>query len=275
MSEDSPKLTFIGVGNMAKSIIGGLVNNGYPAEQITLCSPSAEKLANSAQHYGCPYTTDNKKGSAEAEVVVLAVKPAMITAVCTEIASSLKPDTLVVSVAAGITLEAMEKALPVGQAIVRCMPNTPSQVLQGAAGLFANATTSESQKAIAESILGAVGVTCWVQTESQIDSVTAVSGSGPAYYFLMMEAMIAAGEAQGLDKQIATELTLQTALGAAMLAKSSDLSVDELRRRVTSPNGTTERAINCFEDQGIRRIFEEAMSAARIRSQELAQEFSQ
>lgn len=275
MSENTPKLTFIGVGNMAKSIIGGLIENGYPAEQITLCAPTEEKLAANANTYGTPYTTDNCQGCKEADVIVLAVKPGMITQVCAEISSSLKAGSLVISVAAGITLDAMQKPLPAGQAVVRCMPNTPSQVLQGASGLFANTLTSEVQRKVTESIMGAVGITCWVSKENLIDSVTAVSGSGPAYYFLMMEAMIAAGEAQGLDKATATELTLQTALGAAMLAKSSEVSVDELRRRVTSPNGTTEQAIKSFEANGIRNIFSEAMDAARARSESLAKEFSQ
>lgn len=178
---------------------------------------------------------------------------------------------MLISIAAGITTQSLAQWLGEDQAIVRCMPNTPSQLRAGASGLFANARVSDGQKSIANSILGAVGIVQWVKDEAQLNPVTAVSGSGPAYFFLVMEAMIEAGVKLGLERECATELTLQTAMGAAMLAKSSDLEVAELRRRVTSPKGTTEQAILSFERDDIRGIVERAMGACSQRAQELSE----
>jgi pyrroline-5-carboxylate reductase len=154
------------------------------------------------------------------------------------------------------------------------MPNTPALVQQGASGLYANQQTSIAQKTIAEQLLQAVGYVTWLDNEDLIDAVTAVSGSGPAYFFLLMEAMIEAGIKQGLSKASATQLTLQTALGAATLAKSSDVPVDELRRRVTSPGGTTEQAVLHYEQAGLREIVEGAMKDCAERSKTMATEFS-
>ena len=275
MTNTKQKITFVGAGNMAKSIVGGLIEKGYPAVNITLCSPTEQSLLESAQSFGTLANINNAEGVADADIVVLAVKPAKVVSVCAEIKEHISSNTLVISVAAGITCEAMTNALGENHPIVRCMPNTPSLVGQGAAGLFANLSVSEEQKQTAESIMRAVGIVSWVKEETLIDTVTAVSGSGPAYYFLLMEAMIDAAQAQGMDRQTATDLTLQTALGAATLAKASDVSVDELRRRVTSPNGTTEQALNTFEANNLRDIVAKALNAAENRSKELAKEFSQ
>ncbi len=265
------KITFIGAGNMATSIIGGLTNKGYPANLLTATDPLQDNLHKLQQQYGINPQTDNVVAVADADVVVLAVKPQVLKLVAEALREHLKPGCLVISIAAGINITSISRWLG-DVAIVRCMPNTPALVLAGASGLYANHQTTASQKACAEEILNAVGIVQWLDSESLLDPVTAVSGSGPAYFFLMMEAMIDAGIAQGLSREVATELTLQTALGAAMLAQDSDVDVTELRRRVTSPKGTTEQAILSFERDGLREMVSKAMQACTDRSIELAEE---
>lgn len=269
-------LTFIGAGNMASSIIGGLVEQGYSSDNITACDPNADNLNTLSTRFGIITTSDNLSACKQADVIVLAVKPQILKAVIEELQSTISQRTslpLIISIAAGISSQQIQQWLNCDIAIVRCMPNTPALVQQGASGLYANTHTSEQQKQHAEQLLQAVGYSCWVEEESLIDAVTAVSGSGPAYFFLFMEAMIEAGVAQGLDRNQATELTLQTALGAATLAKSSEVSVDELRRRVTSPGGTTERALQHFESADLKSIVADAMKACAERSEEMAKTF--
>ncbi|WP_286236658.1 pyrroline-5-carboxylate reductase [Neptuniibacter halophilus] len=267
-----PVLAFIGAGNMARAIIGGLINNGYPAEKIWASEPDAERLQD-LQAQGLKTTTDNNAAVASADVVILAVKPQILKPVCLAMADAVQThQPLIVSVAAGIMSSSMQHWLGGNPAIVRCMPNTPALVQTGANGLFGNAQVTAEQRQQAETVLQATGLTLWVETEEQLDAVTAVSGSGPAYYFLMMEAMIAAGKKLGLTEEVATQLTLQTALGAAKMAQASDVDPAELRRRVTSPNGTTEQAINCFVEGGLPALVEEAMQRCNDRSEELAAE---
>ena len=268
------KITFIGAGNMASSIIGGLIANGTKANTITATGRRAEPLAALATRFGIDTSQDNIAACQNADVVVLSVKPQMLKSVATELAPAIKAGTLVISVAAGISASAIEQWLGGKVAVVRCMPNTPSQVLAGASGLFANAEVSAEQKQFAESLMKATGVVVWLDDESLIDAVTAVSGSGPAYFFLFMESMIAAGIKQGLTAAQARELTLQTAAGAAKLAQESEFAVDELRRRVTSPGGTTEQAILCFEAADLRGTVDKAMKACAERSKKMASEFS-
>ncbi len=268
-----PRITFIGAGNMAKCIVGGLVTKGYPPNLITFCAPNLEKLKETASTFRTNFTDINSEGTKEADVVILSVKPGLIKNVCNEIAAEIDSTKLVISVAAGITCETMEAVFGEKQPIIRCMPNTPALVTQGATGMFANDNVSEEQRQIASLIIEAIGIQCWVETENLIDVVTSVSGSGPAYYFLIMEAMIDAAQKQGLDKDTATKLTLQTALGAAILAGKSDLDVAQLRKNVTSPNGTTEQAIKSFEEDNLRGSFLKAMKKAECRSKELAKEF--
>ncbi|MBR9909863.1 MAG: pyrroline-5-carboxylate reductase [Gammaproteobacteria bacterium] len=266
------RLTFIGAGNMASSIIGGLVDKGYPPQLINATDPYQPSLDKLAAQYGIEVSQDNGAAASGAEVVLLAVKPQVLKQVCTDLGPQLSPRALVISIAAGIDSTSIERWLGQPLAIVRCMPNTPALVQTGASGLFANANTSASQKQLATEILGAVGIVQWLESETMIDAVTAVSGSGPAYYFLLMEAMIEAGVAQGLSRDTATQLTLQTALGAAQLACKSDVDVAELRRRVTSPNGTTERALQSFEQDQLRATVARAMQACADRSREMATE---
>ncbi|MGH1460842.1 MAG: pyrroline-5-carboxylate reductase [Neptuniibacter sp.] len=267
-----PTLAFIGAGNMARAIIGGLISNGYPTEKIWASQPDVNKLSDLADQ-GLQTTSNNNEAVAEADVVILAVKPQVLKLVADGIAGAVQSNNpLILSVAAGIMTTSMDAWFGGNTSIVRCMPNTPALVQTGANGLFANALVSDKQKVQAENILQATGITLWVEEESQLDAVTAVSGSGPAYYFLVMESMINAGIKLGLTEKVATQLTLQTALGAAKMAQTSDVAPAELRRRVTSPNGTTEQAIKRFLEGGLPELFDEALQACNDRSEELAKE---
>jgi pyrroline-5-carboxylate reductase len=271
LTNSSSKIAFIGAGNMAKAIIGGLVAEGFKRINLIASGPRQETLDRVATEFGINITADNSAAAAQADVVVLAVKPQMLKEVCLGLANSLDHKPLIISLAAGITTSSIGSWLGADHAIVRCMPNTPSQLRVGASGLFANEHVNPAQRSTANTILGAVGIVQWVKDEALINPVTAVSGSGPAYFFLVMEAMIDAGVELGLTRESATELTLQTALGAAILAKQSDVDVAELRRRVTSPKGTTEQAINSFENDQIRAMFSRAMTACSNRAVELSE----
>ncbi|BBB24841.1 pyrroline-5-carboxylate reductase [Amphritea japonica] len=267
-----PTLAFIGAGNMSRAIIGGLISNQYPADKIWATGTQLEKLDDLKQQ-GMHTTTDNNAAVAAADIVILAVKPQILKAVATEMAAAVQQhQPLVISVAAGIMCNSMEEWLGGNLAVVRCMPNTPALVKQGASGLYANPQVNESQRSQTEQIMQATGIALWVETESQLNAVTAVSGSGPAYYFLMMEAMVAAGERLGLSREVAEQLTIQTALGAADIARQSDADPAELRRRVTSPKGTTEQAILTFIDQGLPEIIANGMQACSDRAEALAAE---
>ena len=265
------RIAFIGAGNMAASLIGGLRAQGLEAAQIRASDPGAEQRAKIHAEHGIALFENNAEAIDGADVVVLSVKPQAMKAVCEALKPNLKPGQLVVSIAAGITCASMNNWLG-AQPIVRCMPNTPALLRQGVSGLYATAEVNAEQRQQAEQLLSAVGIALWLDSEAQLDAVTAVSGSGPAYFFLLIEAMTAAGEKLGLSREIASKLTLQTALGAAHMAVSSDVDAAELRRRVTSPNGTTEAAINSFQADGFEALVEKALSAAAHRSAEMAEQ---
>ncbi len=267
---DKPNIAFIGGGNMARALVGGLILNDYPAQRLCVSDPSAE-ARDALTGLGVCILADNLKAVAEAQVVVLAVKPQALGTVARELAPVLRPGQLAISIAAGVRVETLRGWLGGHARIVRAMPNTPALVQAGATGLFAPAEVSADERALAESILRAVGVCVWVDSEVLIDSVTALSGSGPAYVFLVMEALQAAGEHLGLDAATARLLTLETVLGAARLALESGDSPAVLRARVTSPGGTTERGIAALEQAGLRQAFDDALKAARDRADELAQ----
>ena len=264
------RIAFIGAGNMAASLIGGLRAQGMPAEQICASDPGAEQRDKIAAEHGIQVYTSNAEAVSAADLIVLAVKPQVMKPVCQALAGDLRDGQLIVSIAAGINCASLNAWLG-PRPLVRCMPNTPSLLRQGVSGLFANAAVTAEQRDQAEQLLSAVGLALWLDNEAQIDAVTAVSGSGPAYFFLMMEAMTAAGEKLGLDHATAAQLTLHTALGAARMAVESDVDAGELRRRVTSPNGTTEAAINRFQSGGFESLVEQALNAAAYRSAELAE----
>lgn len=257
---------------MAHSIIGGLVAQGFAANTIQVCDPVPETRAKLEQSFGVLTSDDNSAAAANAGTVILAVKPQIMRQVCEELRPSLAHKPLIISIAAGIPLAKLNAWLGDDLAIVRCMPNTPALVQAGASGLYANARCSSEQRELAGRILSSVGIVEWLADESLIDAVTAVSGSGPAYFFLFMEAMIDAGVAQGLPRESATNLAIQTCLGAGQLAKNSDVDVAELRRRVSSPGGTTLKAIESFEKSNLRGVVSEAMQACAHRAKEMADE---
>ena len=271
----TPRIAFIGAGNMAASLIGGLRAQGVPAAQIRASDPGAEQRAKIAGEFAIDVVESNAEAVADADVVVLSVKPQAMKAVCQALAPALKPEQLIVSIAAGIPCASLEAWLGQPRPVVRCMPNTPALLRQGASGLYANAQVSAAQREQAGQLLSAVGIALWLDDEAQIDAVTAVSGSGPAYFFLLMQAMTDAGEKLGLSRETASRLTLQTALGAAQMALSSEVEPAELRRRVTSPNGTTEAAIKSFQANGFEALVEQALNAASQRSAELAEQLGQ
>lgn len=269
------KIGFIGAGNMARSLIGGLIASGLPAANLHASAPNAEHLQALAEDFGIRTSPDNQATVDHSEVIVFSVKPQVLKTVC----QTIKPrhDSLYLSVAAGIPTASIAHWL--GQAdsnetlaIIRAMPNTPALLQTGATALFANAHTKESQRESAEAIMRAVGLALWVENEAQMDAVTAVSGSGPAYYFLFMEAMIEAAQAMGLSEQTARLLTVQTAFGAAKMALEIDEQPATLRQNVTSPGGTTERAIQTFQQGGIEKLVSEALTSAQNRARELAEE---
>lgn len=262
------QIAFLGAGNIAQAIMGGLMETGYTGNTIHACDP-APACQEKARALGANVAANNDAAIAEAEVVILCVKPNVVVDLLTAVSVPL--DTkLIISVAAGVTVASIAEAVPEGTAIVRCMPNTPALVKTGMTALYANTEVSPAQRSQAEAILAAVGQAIWVDDESQLDAVTAVSGSGPAYFFLMMEAMIDAACSQGLDKQTAKTLVLQTALGAARMAVESVDDPARLRHNVTSPGGTTQAAIESFQAAGYADIVEAAVDAARRRSVELS-----
>ncbi|HCN66339.1 MAG TPA: pyrroline-5-carboxylate reductase [Pseudomonas sp.] len=268
------RIAFIGAGNMASSLIGGLRAKGLDAAQIRACDPGAETRAKVAAEHGIEVFADNAQAVQDADVIVIAVKPQAMKAVCLDLRPHLKPHQLLVSVAAGITSASLLNWVGV-QPLVRCMPNTPALLGKGVSGLFATDSVTAEQRQQADELLSAVGIVVWVDTEAQIDAVTAVSGSGPAYFFLLIEAMTAAGVKLGLPREVAEQLAQHTSLGAAHMAVSSGIDAAELRRRVTSPAGTTEAAIKSFQADGFEAIVEKALSAAAHRSAEMAEQLGQ
>ncbi|OZY43463.1 pyrroline-5-carboxylate reductase [Pseudomonas fragi] len=268
------RIAFIGAGNMASSLIGGLLAKGLEAAQIRASDPGAETRAKVAAEHGIELFADNAQAIQDADVIVIAVKPQAMKAVCQDLRAHLQPHQLLVSIAAGITCTSLLNWLG-NQPLVRCMPNTPALLGKGVSGLFATADVSTEQRQQAEQLLSAVGIVVWVDSEAQIDAVTAVSGSGPAYFFLLIEAMTDAGVKLGLPRDVAKQLAEQTALGAAHMAVASDVDAAELRRRVTSPAGTTEAAIKSFQADGFATSVEKALSAAAHRSAEMAEQLGQ
>jgi len=270
---DTPVIAFIGAGNMATSIIGGLVESGCPACNIRAADPFPESLQRLRAIASVATFDDNSEAVKGADVIILAVKPQVMGEVCSALAPALAGcGALVISIAAGISIDSLKNWLGEDTPVVRCMPNTPSLLRCGATGLYASAEVSAEQKVHAEQILAAVGIVDWVQSEALLDAVIAVSGSAPAYFFLFLEAIIDSGVSMGLDRDTATRLAQQTALGAARMALEDEADLVELRRRVTSPGGTTQAAIASFEAAGVRKVIADAMQAAVDRSVEMARE---
>jgi pyrroline-5-carboxylate reductase len=273
---NKPTITFIGAGNMTTSLVGGLIANGYDPQKIWVTNPSPEKLTQLKQRLGVQTTSDNVAGAQQADILVLTVKPQILQEVTKELAEVIQQRRpLIISVAAGVREKQIRHWLSDDKfMVVRCMPNIPALVNTGATALYANEFVAEPQKEAAESILRAVGITVWVRDEDQMDVATALSGCGPAYFFLVMEALQEGAEALGLDREAARLLTLQTALGAARMAMESEKSPAVLREQVVSRGGATEQALRVLEEGKLRELFKQALQAARQRAAEITQLFS-
>ncbi len=263
---------FIGGGNMARSLIGGMLAAGHDPARICVADPDPETRERLAREAGICVYEDNQRVVEACDVVVLAVKPQVLKSVATALEPGARPGQLFLTVAAGIRTESLERWLGGEVAIVRAMPNTPALVQAGASALYATPRVSGAQREAAESILRAVGLVQWIEDEDLMDTVTALSGSGPAYFFLVMEAMEQAAAKLGLPLETARLLTVQTAFGAAKLALEIEEEPAVLRENVTSPGGTTEAALKTLQAGGLEKLFEEAITAARDRAVELAEE---
>lgn len=266
----SQEIAFIGAGNMASSLISGLITSGHDPAHIRAGDPVADQLSKLAAK-GVTTCASNDETIHGAGLVVLAVKPQVLGTVLKAL-TALKSDQLIVSIAAGVAIASLQRWTTPDQPIIRCMPNTPALVGAGITAMFANEQTSPKQRTEGEALLAAVGKTLWVESEALLDAVTAVSGSGPAYFFYLMEAMVDAGRALGLDAQTAKTLTIETAYGAALMAREGGIEPAELRARVTSPGGTTEVALSILEAADSRGIINAALRGAADRSRELASE---
>lgn len=265
------KICFIGCGNMGRSLIGGLLANGHPAGRIAAADPDADQRDRAGKQFGVHVFERNGDAIRDAQVVVLAVKPQVMRASLKSIAADVeRQHPLVLSIAAGIRISALRRWLGYDAAIVRVMPNTPSLIQTGAAGLYANESVTPPQRDLAEAIMRSVGVALWLESEDLLDAVTAVSGSGPAYFFLIMEHMESAARELGLTAEQARLLVSETALGAAKMVMESDSDAGILRKQVTSPGGTTERALQILAEGDIEALIHNALRAARDRSIELA-----
>lgn len=268
------KIGFIGGGNMATSLIGGLIANGdVPPKNISLFEPNSDRLTELVNKFGISPADGNESLAETCDVLVIAVKPQIMNKVLEPLAGSFKNNNpLIVSVAAGILVNSIEKWLDQELPVVRVMPNTPALIGKGAAGLFANTRVSAEQRALTTQMMKSIGVASWVKSESDIDSITALSGSGPAYFMLFIQGLIESSVKAGIDADTAKTLAVQTALGTAELINSSELDLQTLIDNVTSPNGTTEQALKSFVNQDLKGSIQSAFDAARIRSEQLAKE---
>ncbi len=270
MSSASP-IAFIGGGNMARSLIGGLIARGTATDAIRVSEPVDVLRDGLARDFGVATTADNAEAAGPAGLWVLAVKPQVMRAVCEALAPlAQRTRPVVVSIAAGITAAQLQRWLGGGIAVVRTMPNTPALLGAGVTGLFASAEVDANGREQAANLLASAGKTVWIDDEVRMDAVTATSGSGPAYVFLLAEAMQAAAEAEGLPAEAARTLVLETVLGAARMLVESGEPAAELRRRVTSPGGTTQAAIETFETGGFRALVADAIRNATERGRQLS-----
>lgn len=261
---------FIGAGNMAAALAGGMIAKGIRPARIWMSDPSDDRLAEVQRLHQVHVSTDNGEVVRRADILVLAVKPQVMETVCLALREHFSgTPPLVISIAAGVTVANLKQWLG-DVPVVRCMPNTPALVQAGATGLFADAGVSEAQRSAAADILASVGLTFWFDQEDMLDAVTAVSGSGPAYFFLVMESMINAAVGLGLEPDTARRLVLQTAWGASQLAITSESGPDVLRQQVTSPGGTTAAALDAFYDGDLPDLVQKALVAARDRSRALS-----
>lgn len=268
------KIAIIGAGNMGTGIIRGLISQGYPADKLWATNTSPEKLQQCQDQFAIHVTQDNKKAADQADIILLAVKPQIFPEVVQELAPLIqKKRPLVISIAAGIRESHLQQGLGGNIAMIRCMPNTPAMIGCGALALYANNLVTKTQRETAEHLLQNLGRLFWLENENLMDAVMAISACGPAYFFLIIEALQAAGEQLGVPKEMAQQLSIQTAYGAILMMQTSGESPAQLRKNVASPGGTTEQAIRVLEEKNIRQIFLDALQAAKLRSEELATTF--
>lgn len=267
-------IAFIGGGNMADSLIGGLTASGHDPARIWAADPYVDQLDDLRHKHKVNVTQENTEAAAHADVIVMAVKPQVLREAAKQIAETVQEkQPLILSIAAGLREPDISRWLGGGVAVVRAMPNTPALVGCGATALYANPSVDDTQKTLAETVMGAVGLTLWVDDENHMDAVTATSGSGPAYFFYVMESLIAAARSLDLPDGVAEKLVLQTALGAARMAGESDDDPATLRKKVTSPGGTTAAALAVLDEHDLETVFRDALTAARDRSRTLSDEF--
>ena len=270
--ENKTVIGFIGAGNMAYALIKGLLNNGFDANQINISDPNEELLLNRESELKVTTYSDNTSLLINSDIIFFAVKPQVLSSVCLELKGVVKSKHLFVSIVAGIRSSDINRWLGGNFALIRTMPNTPALFQTGVTGLFANELVNNEQKSLVSSILSSVGECFWVDEEKLIDAITAISGSGPAYFFLLMQSMTQAGMALGLDEETANSLSIQTAYGASLMANKTGKDSRTLRAEVTSPNGTTQSAIESFQDQNFEGIVANATRAAYDRARELSNE---
>ena len=265
---------FIGGGNMASCIVSGLSNIHTDEYRITVCDPNQAKLDLLKEKYKVEICLSNKKAVKHADLLILAVKPQSIRSVINEIQSLIKSSAIIISVAAGVKTASIKSWLGKSNVIIRAMPNTPSAVLCGATGLYTKPGTSEKTKNQVKAIFDAIGYSCWVDDEKDINAVIALSGSSPAYFFKIFEIMQDIGQELGLDEKKAFELLIQTFIGSSKMIRKMDNTPAQLREQVTSPGGTTERALNVFSKENLASTLREAMHKAYERAEEMSEDFS-
>ena len=270
--ENETVIGFIGAGNMAYALINGLLNNGYDSKNIKASDPNKELLQKREAELNITTFENNSSLVEVCDIIVFAVKPQVLSEICLELREKINPKHLFISIVAGIRVNDINRWLGGNYSLVRTMPNTPALMQHGVTGLFPNELVNDEQKTLVTTILSSVGDCFWVNEEKLIDAITAISGSGPAYFFLLMQSMTQAGMALGLDEKTAKELSIQTGFGASLMATKSGKAPKTLRTNVTSPNGTTQAAIESFQDQNFEGIVASATRAAFDRARELSTE---
>lgn len=266
------RVAFVGGGNMTQAIAGGLLDGGFAAGNILISEPdSRQRQALTTNLPGVVVSADNNEIVIAASTVVLAVKPQVLSGVCRQLGDTVSTSRpLIVSIAAGVRSADIDHWLGGGHAVVRIMPNQPALLRQGISGIYANDATTKDQLRMASEIMSSVGPVVTVPSEADIDTVTAISGSGPAYFYLLIDMLSKTGVELGLNRRVADQLARETAKGAALLARESEHEMDELIANVRSPGGTTAAALDSLLDHGVRDIFTRALTAARDRAVDLA-----
>ena len=270
-------IVFIGGGNMGQALVTGLLDSGWLADNIAIVDNDPSLIEKLNQTFSdCHVYTQSEAALNLADVVVLAIKPQSMQSACEQIAAQCQiKRPLIISIAAGVLIDSIDHWLGGELPIIRCMPNTPALVQAGVTGIYANNEVTDVQRTLAFEVLSSVGTALWIETEALLDAVTAVSGSGPAYFFYLIEAMMAAGQSLGLNKEQSRILTVATASGAAKLISKSGQSAKELRLAVTSKGGTTEAAINTLQQHDMEKIIQTAIENAAKKAQQLAADTDQ